>query len=597
MWQIVALLAALCDPRAALHEMYVATGGSAWAPVAEVSASGTAQTSGLRGTARFDDDLRGGRYARRFDIAVMGANADVFDGTADWVQDISGGVRRIDSPYARAEAITDAYLARRGYFDPRDEATLACVGDRAGETLIRVEPRGGIPAELAIDAQTHLLTSVSARAPLGIKVTRYADYRQVGDLVLPFSIRVGTRTSPDDDYAVAVTRYELAQRDNPADFSPPVQRNEGRIVGGDAATTVPLVLEGRQLLTWASIDGRAPMPFILDTGGHAILTTQAAAALGLRGSGGGESGGSGAGTITTQYTRVRSIRIGNAELLNQPMLIIPYGYSFYERGKRPPLAGIIGLEFFERFATQIDYGDRRITFTLLEAYRHRGGATRVGFTFERDPDLPMVTADADGHAGLFGVDTGNAGNLILYGRFLTRTGLLSQYSPGQKLIGQGTGGSNTAQLQTLRTFEIGGHLLHRVSASFTQMKSGAFAAWSQAGNLGLSVLSRFVPTFDYRTQSLYLDSERRATPLPKNGAGMSFTKDAPGAFTVLVVRAGSPAAAGGIVQGDQIVAVNGRSASEYSRADLVDLVTKPRGARLVLQVRRAGGEKDITIRW
>jgi hypothetical protein len=597
MWHVVVLLAALCDPRAALHAMYVATGGNAWGHLAEVSAIGAATTAGLQGTARFDDDLRDGRYARRFDIAVMGTNADVFDGTTTWAQDISGGVRRIDSPYARSEAITDAYLARRGYFDSQDNASITCLGESNGVTRIRVEPRGGIPAELAIDARTHLLASVAVRAPLGIKVLRYADYREVSDLVLPFSIRAGTRTSPDDDYTVSVTNYAIRQKAKAKDFAPPIRPNDGRIVGGASSSTVPLVLEGRQLLVWASIDGHAPMPFILDTGGHAILTTQAAATLGLRGSGGGASGGSGAGTISTQYTRVRSIRIGNAELLNQPMLIIPYPYAFYERGKRAPLAGIIGLEFFERFVTQIDYGDTRITFWPLATYRYTGHGTVVPFTFERDPDMPMVDAAPDGHAGLFGVDTGNAGNLILFGRFLARTGLLSQYAAGQKLIGQGTGGSNTGQLQTLRQFEIGGHKLRDVSATFTQMKSGSFAAWSQAGNLGLSILSRFVPTFDYRAQVLYLDPEHRPTPLPKSRAGFSFIKESPEAFTVVVVHPGSRAAAAGIVAGDQIVAVNGKDASNYSAADLYDLTTKPSRTKLVLRVRHSGSERDVTIAW
>jgi hypothetical protein len=596
MWHIVVLLAVLCDARAALHQMYVATGGSAWKSVAEISARGAVTDSGLRGKARFDDDVSDGRYARRFDVAVMGANADVLDGTTDWVQDISGGVRRIDSPYARSEAITDSYLARRGYFDPRDTAMQQCLGESDGVTRIRVQPRGGVPAELAIDAQTHLLVSVSARAPLGIKVLRYADYREAGDLVLPFSIQLGTETSPSDDYAVAVTRYTIRRRANAADFTRPVQPDDARIVGSAASTTVPLVLEGRQLLVWASIDGHAPMPFILDTGGHAILTTQAAAALGLRGSGGGESGGAGAGTISTQYTRVHSIRIGNAELLNQPMLIIPYPYEFYERGKRPPLAGIIGLEFFERFATQIDYGDRRITFTPLATYRYRGRGTKVAFTFERDPDEPMVDAAVDGHGGLFGVDTGNAGNLILFARFLTQTGLLAQYAAGQKVVGQGTGGSNTGELQTLRTFKIGGPTLRDVSATFSQMKSGSLAAWSQAGNLGLTILSRFVPTFDYNAQALYLDPEKRETTLPKSAAGMIFSKDAPSEFTVLVVKAGSPAAKAGIVPGDKIVAVNGRDASNFSRADLVDLVTQ-RHANLNLRVQHGSTESDVTLSW
>jgi hypothetical protein len=255
------------------------------------------------------------------------------------------------------------------------------------------------------------------------------------------------------------------------------------------------------------------------------------------------------------------------------------------------------LEFFERFATQIDYGDRRITFTPFANYHHQGAGTDVAFTFERDPDMPMVNAFADGHVGLFGVDTGNAGNLILFGRFLMQTGLLSQYTAGQRLIGQGTGGSNTGQLQTLHTFAVGNHVLHDVSTTFTQMKSGSFAARSQAGNLGLSILSHFAPTFDYRTQSLYLDPEKRVTPLPKNLSGMAFTKNAPDAFTIVVVRPNSPAAAAGIVQGDQIVAVNGRDASNYSWADLIAMVTQPKGAKLELRVARGTQVKDVTLQW
>lgn len=596
MWHTLVLLAVLCDPRAALQAMDTVTGGPAWKDVAVLSASGQVVDAGLRGSARFDDDLKRGRYARRFSVAVMGSSAEVFDGTTQWAQDISGGVRRIDSPFARSETITDAYLARRGYFDPHDAATASCIGDRNGQTTIRLQPRGGVPAELTLDANTHLLASVSVRAPLGIRVRRYGDYRQVGALVLPFRIESGTQTAPDDDYALTVTRYATHASANSSDFARPVQPHDARIVGGAASATVPLVLEGRQLLVWVSIDDHAPMPFILDTGGHAILTTQAASTLRLSGSGGGESGGSGAGTISTQYTRVRSIRIGNAELLDQPMLIIPYPYSFYERGKRAPLAGIIGLEFFERFATQIDYGNRRLTFAPLTTYRHARSGTAVPFTFERDPDMPMVDAAADAHTGLFGVDTGNAGNLILFGRFLTQTGLLAQYTAGQKIVGQGTGGSNTGALQTLHAFEIGGHTLRDISATFTQMKSGSFAAWSQAGNLGLTVLSRFLPTFDYDAQMLYLDPEQRATPLPKNRAGMAFAKTEPEAFIVVVVRPDSAAARAGIAAGDKIVAIDGSDATNYSWADLVDLTAQPH-ATLELRIRRAAADKDITLRW
>jgi predicted aspartyl protease len=355
-----------------------------------------------------------------------------------------------------------------------------------------------------------------------------------------------------------------------------------------------MMLEGRQLMVWASINGRPEMPFILDTGGHAILTAQAAKSLGLAAAGAGKSGGSGAGTISTAYTRAHSVRIGSAELLDQPFLVIPYPYSFYERGKRTPLAGILGLEFFERFAVRLDYGDRTVTLTPLSTFRDSRG-TAVPITFESDPDVPMIDAAADGYGGLFGVDTGNAGDLILFGPFLERTGLDARYAGGTVIIGHGTGGTNTGHRETLRTFTIGGSALHGIEANFTKMKTGAFSAWTQAGNVGFTILSRFVPTFDYSRQTLYLAPARRATPIPKNRLGLAFEKDEPGAFDVIAVKPGSAAATAGIVAGDRIIAIDGKRADDFSRADLVGIVAQAPGTAVSLRVLHSGTARDVTL--
>jgi hypothetical protein len=587
-----------CNAALALSRMRAAIGGARWNGITQVTAYGTATVSGLRGTARFDVDLLGGRYARRFQIAVMGFNAEIYDGSTIWAQDISGGVHPYDSAYAREQSVTNAYLARREYFDRRSPASFTCLGTRvangSSQVVIGVAPKGGSAAELAIDAQSGLLASVTQRVPLERSVVTFADYRTVDGVVLPFSISAGTSKDPADDYSFKVTRYELRRDVRSTDFSKPVARAAIRMLGGATSTAVPMMLEGRQLMVWASINGRSEMPFILDTGGHAILTALAAKSLGLAPAGAGESGGSGAGTISTAYTRVRSVRIGSAELLDQPFLVIPYPYSFYERGKRTPLAGILGLEFFERFAVRLDYGDRTVTLTPLSAFRNVRG-TAVPITFESDPDEPMVDAAADGNEGLFGVDTGNAGDLILFGPFLERTGLDARYAGGTLTIGHGTGGTNTGRLETLRTFAIRGEPLYGIKANFTKMKTGAFSAWTQAGNVGFSILSRFVPTFDYARQILYLAPAQRATPIPPNRSGLAFAKNQPGAFDVILVKPGSAAATAGIVAGDRIVGIDGKSAADLSRADLFGIVTQASGTVVSLRLLHSGATRDVTL--
>jgi hypothetical protein len=594
---LIASVSLACNAAALFAQVAVATGGAAWNRVGEITASGRLVSSGLRGTAEQRDDIRDGRYARWSMLPVKGGEAEVYDGQSLWARDISGGVHPYDSWYPRARAVTEAFLTRRGYHDMPSGAVTRCVGftgsgaDRA--EMVRVAPRGGIPAVVAIDTRSHLIDSVSIRTPITTDVTTYDDYRQVGGIVLPFSISTASLFEPANGDRVEVTRYTLSPRVRAADFVRPRTEGNTRMLRGASVTSVPIALEGNQLFVWASINGRAPMPFILDSGGHAILDGVAAKTLGLRGTGGGVSGGAGAGTIALQYTRVASVRIGDAELLDQPFLVISYPYSFYERGRRVPLAGILGLEWFERYATRIDYARKRLTLTPLASFAYRGRGTAVPIRFQED--MPLAPAAADGNAGDFGVDTGNAGILILYGDFLRRTGLLAKYGQGYTVHGGGTGGSNTGQLDTLARFGIEGHEIPKLLADFTQMKTGAFSSWTEAGDLGLSVLSRFTPTFDYANQTLYLEPLAHPPVIPRNRTGIGFTKNGPDAIEVVAVRPNSAAAALGIVAGDQILAANGSAARDLSAADFVAIVTRRAGTVLRLTVRHGTETRELEL--
>ncbi|MBV8751073.1 MAG: aspartyl protease family protein [Candidatus Eremiobacteraeota bacterium] len=460
---------------------------------------------------------------------------------------------------------------------------------------MHVTPPGGRPAELAFDAQTALLATARVRLPYTVRVTRYDDYRTVGNLVLPFAIRTATENEPENGETITVAHYDVLRTADARDFARPVPTNVAGMRGNARTTTVPLALEGRQLLVWATLDGHAAMPFIFDTGGHSILTAEAAKRLGYRVVGAGVSGGAGSGTISEGYTTVRTLRIGDAELRDQPFFVIPYPYSFYERGRRTPLAGILGLEIFERFAARIDYASLRLMLTPLASFHYRGTTAPLHFVFEED--VPLVEAAADDKPGLFMIDTGNAGTLVLYGSYLRRNGFFARYPAGIAASGSGsgTGGTNTGTMQTLRRFTIGGHVLRDEPTYFTSMKTGSFASTFDVGNAGYQILSRFVPTFDYAHEALYLDPSPHARPIPVNRSGLRAFKDKPSAFNVVAVRPGSPAAAAGVRPGDAIIAVAGVPAPDLSAADLFDRSCAPAGTQLSLRVVRAGAERTVVL--
>ncbi len=597
MLALVGSIAFACNAAAILSKVAAATGGDSWKSVGEIVASGALSTSGLRGIAELRDDVRTGRYANRFWLPVAGTHGEVYDGHTVWARDISGGVHPYDSWYPRARAVTDAYLTRRQYLNPNAGAHVTCARsakDGSGHTqLVRVEPRGGVPAVLSIDTQTHLIDSIAIRTPISTDVTALADYRQVGGIVLPFAMSSGTLFEPQNGDRIEVARYVVTHRVNARDFEKPRPIENARMVGKSTSTTVPIVLEGRQLLVQASIDGHAPMPFILDAGGHAILDTVAARTLGLHPVGGGVSGGAGGGTIVEQYARVASVRIGSAELRDLPFYVIPYSYSFYERGLKTPLAGILGLEWFERYAARIDYIGRTLTLTPLARFKYRGHATGLPIHFQED--MPLAAAAADGKSGDFGVDTGNAAILILYGDFLRRTGLLAKYAPGYIVHSEGTGGSATGQIETLSRFRIGGHTIANIAADFTQVKTGSFSSWTEAGDLGITVLSRFTPTFDYANEMLYLDPVARPLAIPRNRSGLGFTKNQLDAIDIVAVRPNSAASASGILAGDKILAINGNRARNFSAADFVDIVTARAGTVIQLTIQRGSVVRNVRL--
>ena len=150
------------------------------------------------------------------------------------------------------------------------------------------------------------------------------------------------------------------------------------------------------------------------------------------------------GTIALQFARVRTMRIGKAELTAVPGhplsgdVLRPREREGADR-RNPGSRGLRALRDPARLAAQT------ITLTRLDAYRHHGPTHAIPIVFQ--DDMPLATARADGHPGLFGIDTGNSGTLILFGDFLRHTGLRVQYPDGKVAVASGTGGEDARRIR------------------------------------------------------------------------------------------------------------------------------------------------------
>lgn len=353
---------------------------------------------------------------------------------------------------------------------------------------------------------------------------------------------------------------------------------------------MPAEIDGEIIVT-ARVNGQGPFDFILDTGGHNILSEQAARTLGLTAVGNGRSGGSGAGTILEQDVRVQSLSIGGAELRDQHFFVLPLSYATLERGPRAPLAGILGMELFERFVVQIDY--RHSTVTLAPPGRLdtcRGTSVPIRF----DDDMPLVDGSVDRTPGVIAIDTGNGASTVIQGFWAKNNAMAAALKQGVETVSFGEGGAS-------RNWISRGHSVSLGAASvFTELRyaedrAGAFSSRTEAANAGYDILANFIVTFDYGRDRMCMEPSPGFELPPMNRSGLSLSKGEPGAFTAVLVREGSPGAAAGVHVGDKIVTIDGRPASELSSRDAFQAVRGLPGSKLHLTISRDGQTSEVTV--
>ena len=149
--------------------------------------------------------------------------------------------------------------------------------------VLEVTPPRGQPVEMWFDASTFLLERTVRAMPILIQTVRYSDYRCVSwkmsgntsGLALPHTIETSDSSSPNEDI-VHVDQWEPQKRMPKAAFAAPTPPDDTTL---DGETAVPLDIQGL-VMVGARLNGR-DFAFILDTGGHNIITPEVAKLLGL----------------------------------------------------------------------------------------------------------------------------------------------------------------------------------------------------------------------------------------------------------------------------------------------------------------------------
>jgi len=598
---LVFLLAAAAagaqDAKEILAKAKQASGGAAWDAIRTAHTRVKISTGGLSGTGESWVDTRTGRFVDRYQLGPV-SGAQGFDGKTLWTQDSSRQTKVQEGGDEREGAMNDAYQRCFAFWFPeRWEAQMESAGEKedGGRKfhVVRITPQGGRPFDLWIDAATFLFDRTVEKAALETRTVFYADYREVSGVKVPFASR-STNGETKYDVHTQIEEIEFNVAVEEAAFRMPGPPPPDFVIaGGKSATTIPFELLNNHMYVQVKLNGKGPYRLLCDTGGANIVTPELAKELGLKSEGVFEGRGVGEKSEDVGVTQVEKLEVGDAAVAKQIFAVFPLATLSNAEGL--PMQGLIGYEVFKRFVVKVDYERNELTLILPESFEYRGSGTAVPFKF--NGSIPQVEGEIDDIAGKFDIDTGSRASLSLLAPFAEKNDLKTKYAAKVEAVtGWGLGGAARGLVTRGKVLKLGSVTIGNPVTELSLQRKGAFTDPYVAGNVGAGVLKRFNIIFDYGRQQLIFERNANdAKPDAYDRAGMWINlKD--GAFEVVDVTAGGPAAAAGIKAGDKILAVDGKLPVQLSLpAARVKFKSDPPGTRVKLTVESGGKKREVTI--
>ena len=575
---------------AALLSAYRQASGAPAAP-AEVTLTFAATGQDLTGQVVLRYDSANGLFREAVDLPPT-YEGHGYDGKHAWQTDISGISFPQQGGDRPALAINAAYrLANAWWLPDAGQARVEKRGEEPDGSRLRITPPGGKPFDVWFEPHTHLPTRLSESRGFQTTEVRYRDYRREHGLMLPHTTVI---EEGGDTRTLSLQKVQLGARQPAAAYAAPAPRTKDwRLDSADGRTTLPMRLLNNHVFVDVQVNGAGPFPFLLDTGGHDILTPATVEALRLRSVGNGTSGGGGERTLPTGYAQVGSLQIGKARIDHQTMIVLDFAPRAIEGLQ---VGGMLGLSTLQRFVVQIDYAAG--TVTLIDPARFDPTQAGSALPFVFYDHMPQLAGAVDGIPARITIDTGSRSEITRSTPFVQTHDLATRLPGGVEMLsGWGAGGPVTSHRVRLRSLALGGLDTADVVVDLSNQSKGFFADANSDGNIGSGWLKRFVVTFDYAHQVMYLRPLARADAdigsADRSGMWINLAE---GGFHVVALVPGGPAAEAGLREGDVITAIDGNGPSRLSLSDARrQMRTMPAGTRVKLKYLRGGSQAEASM--
>ena len=549
-----------------------------------LSVEGAVTEGGLEGHFTRVVEIGSGRFSEQRNYGLL-SNGTGNDGQQAWSQDVSGAAHVLDSDFARQLARSEAWL--RGNQDCAQtrgahvELLAPAVEGASRFDVKRITPPRGAPVEVWYDSTSGLPNRAILQYAENRLVRYYDDWRDVGAARRVAFKEVDEDVEDESRTTFIVHEASVRKVHGNSLFRMPATPQDVHFLDRTNPSSVPYEDDHRtRIYIPVSLNGKGPFTFELDSGGHFILAQKTVAALGLTPQGAFSSTGAGVRVFKAGYVHLNSVRIGTAEILDQAAKVLPLTDQSNDRGSKPPRAGILGLELFERFCVSINRTERIVT--LEAACAIAPTPPWVGLPIRFDEDAPLVSGSFLGADGEFMIDTGNAGATIIEQVWARQRGLAKFFDSALSLGGEAK--LALAQI-TLGPLRAGNEIVSWYGAQ----ARGSEHTQSVAAVVGEPLMSRFDLKFDYVHGRLWMMPVDGRGPVPFNRSGLSLSKLNDGSFRITSVIDGSAAAQSGLKAGEIIDEVAGRPAASLSRADVVALLQQAPGTSIAIALRDSAG--------